>query len=116
MKLKPEILIISKYEKTADLFLVYLADELRKSGIENKLDRRKLTLETNDYVVIGKSVNSICIGRSWHLLDYYFVYEFRDAWVDDNVLEREFVWRFKKETKRVHSKKELIEIIMRGAK
>ena len=116
MKLKPEILIISKYEKTADLFLVYLADELRKSGIENKSDRRKLTLETNDYVVIGKSVNSTCIGRSWHLLDYYFVYEFRDAWVDDDILEREFVWRFKKETKRVHSKKELIEIIMRGAK
>lgn len=110
--MKPEILIITKYEKTADIFLDYLADELHKSGMEVKLDRKNLTLETDRYVIIGKSLCSACIGRSWDMLEYYFVYEFQNAWVDDVILEREFLWRFKRDTKRLDSKSELMELLM----
>lgn len=114
--MKPEILIIAKYCKTLDIFIDYLANELRKTGMDVKLDRKNLTLETDKYMVIGKSTHSACIGKSWHMLKYYFVYEFRDAWVDDDILEREFLWRFKRETKRLDSKSELMERLMRGAK
>lgn len=69
---KIEVLYVSDAFKQSVEFLEKLADNLDELKIEFKLDRKELSLETENYRVVCLPINSGRCGKS-HCLVSYFV-------------------------------------------
>jgi len=108
--MKPEILIIAKYQRTLDFILKDIADTLHNLGTESKLDRENETLETDKFVIIVKTPYSTCIGRSWSRLRFYVEYGYSDTWVENDEIDN-FTCRFPSHTKKIETIDEIIQIV-----
>ena len=108
--MKDEILIITKYIKTLVYLLKDIADKLQDFGVNSRLDRKNTTLETEKFIIIGKTPYATCIGRSWLRLKYYTVYQYRDALLKSEEVEL-FTYRFPMCTKELRSIDDIIRIV-----
>ena len=71
--MKPTMLYIAEYEKDVQSFLKYLNDKLISERHISKLDLRHCCIETDNYMIIGKSLYSGRLGADYGYMQYYTV-------------------------------------------
>ena len=108
--MKPTILYIAEYEKDVQGFLKYLNDKLVSESWTSKLDLRCDYIETDNYMIIGKSLYSGMLGVDYGDMQYYTVSSKltkNDVHYKDNLPEN---LKYYLDTILIHTRKDTKEI------
>ena len=73
--MKPTILYIAEYEKDVQSFLKYLNNKLIGENQTSKLNLKHDYIETENYMIIGKSLYSSKLVADYGYIQYYTVSE-----------------------------------------
>lgn len=71
--MKPTMLYIAEYEKDVQGFLKYLNGKMISENRMSKLDLRHDRIETENYMIVGKSFCGRMLGTGYGYLQYYTV-------------------------------------------
>lgn len=71
--MKSTMLYIAEYEKDVQSFLEYLNDKLISESRTSKLDLRCDYIETDNYMIIGKSLYCGRLGTDYGYMQYYTI-------------------------------------------
>lgn len=103
----------------AKRFLNFLKEDLEKIGINNiEIDRKNNQIKTNDFIVTAKSIYEPCVSLDCRRANYYIedisTAHYEREEIRNITLERfrHLKSAFRRETKEINGKDELIKILM----